>query len=112
MNMPLRTQISCREKYPEMVSLVFTGIAAEPPAMRTADNGNTIAIFAVDVKEQPHLAPTRILVVATGKQAIYAQRVVKKDLLVLVSGWFYVAQNKKGNEFIEVKARHLRALVV
>src|SRR5712692_5740826 len=94
-----------------MVNLVFTGIAGNDPNVRTTQNGNTIATFPVDVKEQPHLAPTRIHVVATGKQALYAQQMIKKDSLVMVSGWFYVEQNKKGNEFLEVKARHLRALV-
>jgi hypothetical protein len=95
-----------------MVNLVFNGIAGKDPDVRTAENGNTIAIFPVDVKEQPHLPPTRILVVATGKQALYAQQAVKKDSLVMVSGWFRVELNKKGNEFLEVKARHLRALIV
>jgi single-stranded DNA-binding protein len=95
-----------------MVNLVFTGIAGKDPDVRTAENGNTIAIFPVDGKEEPYLPPTRILVVATGKQAVYAQQVVKEGSLVMVSGWFRVEQNKKGNEFLEVKARHLRALVV
>jgi single-stranded DNA-binding protein len=95
-----------------MVNLVFTGVVENDPDVRTAENGNTIATFPVDVKEQPHLPPTKILVVATGKQAVYAQQAVKKDSLVMVSGWFHVEQNKKGNEFLEVKARHLRALVV
>jgi len=94
-----------------MVNLVFTGIVEKDPEVHSTANGLAIAIFPVDVKEQPHLPPTRIRVVATGKQAVYAQEVIKKDSLVLVSGWFYVEQNKKGNEFIEVKARHLRALV-
>jgi primosomal replication protein N len=66
----------------------------------------------VDVKEQPHLPSTRIHVVATGKQAVYAQEAIKQGSLVMVSGWFYVEQNKKGNEFLEVKAKHLRALIV
>ena len=95
-----------------MVNLVFTGKAGKSPDVRTTESGNTIATFPVDVKEQPHLPPTRILVVATGKQAVYAQQVIKKDSLVMVSGWFYVEQNKEGNEFLEVKARHLRALIV
>ena len=95
-----------------MVNLVFTGIAKKDPDIRTAENGSTIATFLVDVKELPHLPPTRIHVVATGKQAVYAQQVIKKDSLVMVSGWFHVEQNKNGNEFLEVKARHLRALVV
>ena len=95
-----------------MVNLVFTGVVERDPDVRTTENGNAIATFPVDVKEQPHLPPTRILVVATGKQAVYAQQTVKKDSLVMVSGWFYVEQNRKGNEFLEVKARHLRALVV
>jgi Single-strand binding protein family len=95
-----------------MVNLVFTGIAGKDPDVRTAENGNTIAIFPVDVKEEPYLPPTTILVVALGKSAVYAQRVIKKDSLVMVSGWFRVELNKKGNEFLEVKARHLRALIV
>jgi single-stranded DNA-binding protein len=95
-----------------MVNLTFTGIAGKDPDIRITENGNTIATFPVDVKEQPHLPPTRILVVATGKQAVYAQQAVKKDSLVMVSGWFHVEQNMKGNEFLEVKARHLRALIV
>jgi single-stranded DNA-binding protein len=95
-----------------MVNLVFTGIAGKGPDVRITENGNTIATFPVDVKEQPHLPPTRILVVATGKQAVYAQEAIRQGTLVMVSGWFYVEQNKNGNEFLEVKARHLRALVV
>jgi single-stranded DNA-binding protein len=95
-----------------MVNLVFTGIVGKDPRVRTAENGNTIATFPVDVKEQPHLPPTRILIVVTGKQAVYAQQTVKKDSLVMVSGWFHVEQNQNGNEFLEVKARHLRTLVV
>jgi hypothetical protein len=95
-----------------MVSLVFTGIAKKDPDLRPIESGNTVATFPVDVKEQPHLPPTRILVVATGKQAAYAQEAIRQGTLVMVSGWFYVEQNKNGNEFLEVKARHLRALVV
>src|SRR5258708_24014771 len=95
-----------------MVNLVFTGVAAKDPDVRIAENGNTIAIFPVDVKEEPYLPTTTIQIVATGKQAVYAQQVIKKDSLVMVSGWFYVEQNRNGNEFLEVKARHLRALVV
>jgi|HubBroStandDraft_2_1064218.scaffolds.fasta_scaffold448692_1 hypothetical protein len=95
-----------------MVNLIFTGIARNGPDVRIMENGNTTATFPVDVKEQPHLPPTRILVVATGKQAVYAQQVIEKDSLVMVSGWFYVERNKNGNEFLGVKARHLRALVV
>jgi len=95
-----------------MVNLVFTGIVAKDPEVRTTENANTIATFPVDVKEQPHLPATRILVVAMGNQAVYAQEEIRKDSLVMVSGWFYVEQNKKGNEFLEVKARHLRALIV
>jgi len=95
-----------------MVHLTFTGIAGKDPDIRTAENGNTIAIFPVDVKEEPYLPPTTIQVVAFGKSAAYAQEVIKKDSLVLVSGWFRVERNKKGNEFLEVKARHLRALIV
>ena len=95
-----------------MVHLTFTGITGKDPDIRTAENGNTIAIFPVDVKEEPHLPPTTIRVVAFGKSAIYAQEVIKKDSLVMVSGWFRVELNKKGNEFVEVKARHLRALIV
>ena len=95
-----------------MVNLVFTGIAQKDPALRAMKSGDTIATFPVDVKEQPHLPPTRILVVAIGKQAVYAQETIRQGTLVMVSGWFYVEQNKNGNEFLEVKARHLRALVV
>ena len=95
-----------------MVNLVFTGTTGNDPEVRTIANGNTIATFPVDVRQQPHLPPTRILVVATGKQAVYAQRAVKKDSLVMVSGWFLIGQNKNGNEFLEVKAKHLRALLV
>jgi len=94
-----------------MVNLVFTGIAGKDPDIRTAENGNTIAIFPVDVKEQPHLPPTRINVVAIGKQGIYAQQVIKKDSLVLVAGWFCVEQ-KRGNDYVIVKAKHLRALII
>jgi single-stranded DNA-binding protein len=95
-----------------MVHLTFTGIAGKDPDIRVAENGNTIAIFPVDVKEEPYLPPTTIQVVALGKSAVYAQQVIKKDSLVMVSGWFRVELNKKGNEFLEVKARHLRALIV
>ena len=95
-----------------MVHLTFTGIAGKNPEIRVAENGNTIAIFPVDVKEEPYLPPTTILVVALGKSAVYAQEMIKKDSLVMVSGWFRVELNKKGNEFLEVKARHLRALIV
>jgi hypothetical protein len=95
-----------------MVNLVFTGIVEKDPSVRSTEDGNMIATFPVDVKEQPHLPPTRILVVAMGKQAVYAHGEIRKDSLVMVSGWFYVEQNKKGNEFLEVKARHLRALIV
>ncbi len=94
-----------------MVNLVFTGIAGKSPDVRMTESENTIATFPVDVKEQPHLPPTRILVVATGKQAVYAHQVIKKGSLVMVSGWFYVEQSKEGNKFLEVKARHLRALM-
>src|SRR5216684_1440544 len=80
----------------KMVNLVFTGVVEKDPDVRTTENGNAIATFPVDVKEQPHLPPTRVLVVATGKQAVYAQQTVKKDSLVMVSGWFYVEQNRKG----------------
>ena len=95
-----------------MVNLVFTAIVKKDPDVHTAANGNTIATFPVDVKEEPYLPPTTIQIVAAGKSAVYAQRMVKKDSLVLVSGWFRVELNKKGNEFLEVKARHLRALIV
>lgn len=95
-----------------MVNLVFTGMAGQDPEVRTTENGNTIATFPVDIKEQPHLAPTRVLVVAIGKQAVYAREAIKQGSLVMVSGWFCVEQNKKGNEFLEVKAKHLRALIV
>ena len=94
-----------------MVHLTFTGIAGKNPEIRVAENGNTIAIFPVDVKEEPYLPPTTIQVVALGKSAVYAREVIKKDSLVIVSGWFRVELNKKGNEFLEVKARHLRALI-
>jgi hypothetical protein len=95
-----------------MVNLVFTGIAGKDPDIRIAENGNTIAIISVEVMEEPHLPPTTIRVVALGKSAVYAQQAIKKDSLVMVSGWFRVEVNKKGNEFLEVKARHLRALIV
>ena len=94
-----------------MVNLTFTGIAGKDPDIRTTENRNTIATFPVDVKEQPHLPPTRILVVAAGRQATYAEEAIKQGSMVMVSGWFYVELNKQGNEFIEVRARHLRALV-
>lgn len=94
-----------------MVNLIFTGIVEKDPDIRTTESRNTIATFPVDVKERPHLPPIRILVVAIGKEAIYAQQVIRQNSLVLVSGWFSVARNRYGNEFIEVKARHLRALV-
>jgi len=100
------------EGNPNMVSLVFTGIASTDPFVRTADNGNTIVTFSVDVKEQPHLPPTRINVVALGKQALYAEQAVRKHSLVMVAGWFCVEQNRAGNEFVEVKAKHLRTLIV
>src|SRR6266852_742890 len=80
----------------KMINLVFTGIAIEDPAMHTTGSGKTIATFPVEVKEQPHLPPTKILVVAIGKQAVYAQQVIKKNSLVMVDGWFYVERNKKG----------------
>ena len=95
-----------------MVHLTFTGVARKNPDIRTAENGNTIATFPVDVKEEPYLPPTTIQVVALGKSAIYAQHVIKKDSLVMVSGWFRVELNKKGNQCLEVKARNLRALIV
>jgi len=95
-----------------MVHLTFTGIAGTNPDVRVAKNGNTIAIFPVDVKEEPYLPPTTIRVVALGKSAVYAKEMIKKDSLVMVSGWFRVELNKKGNEFVEVKARHLRALII
>jgi len=95
-----------------MVNLVFTGIVERDPNVRVAENGNTIAKFPVDVKEEPYLPPTTIQVIALGKSAVYAQEMIKKDSLVMVSGWFRVELNKKGNEFVEVKARHLRALII
>lgn len=95
-----------------MVNLVFTAIVEKDPEIRTAENGNTVAVFPVNVKQEAYLPPTRILVVALGKSAVYAQQVIKKDSLVMVCGWFRVELNKKGNEFLEVKARHLRALIV
>jgi hypothetical protein len=94
-----------------MVNLVFTGIAGADPNVSTAESGTTIATFPVDVKQQPHLPPTRLVVIAFGKQGVYAQQVIKKDSLVMVSGWFCVGQNRTGNEFIAVKAKHLRSLV-
>ena len=100
------------EENPNMVSLVFTGIASRDPSVRVTERGNTIATFSVDVKEQPHLPPTRINVVALGKQALYAEQTVRKHSLVMVAGWFCVEQNKQGNEFVEVKAKHLRTLIV
>jgi Single-strand binding protein family len=99
------------EEIPNMVTLVFTGIASRNPSVRITDNGNTIATFSVDVKEQPHLPPTRINVIALGKQALYAEQTVRKDSLVMVAGWFCVEQNRAGNEFVEVKAKHLRTLI-
>jgi hypothetical protein len=95
-----------------MVNLVFTAIVKKDPDVHTAANGNTIATFPVDVKEEPYLPPTTIQVVAAGKSAVYAQQVIKKDSLVMVSGWFYVEVNSRGNQFLEVRARHLRALIV
>jgi len=95
-----------------MVHLTFTGIAETNPDVRVAENGNTIATFRVDVKEEPYLPPTTIQVVALGKSAVYAKEMIKKDSLVMVSGWFRVELNKKGNEYLQVKARHLRALIV
>ena len=94
-----------------MVNLVFTGIARQDPDVRTTETGNTIAKFSVDVRELPHLPPTRVDVVAIGKQGIYAQQVIKKDSLVLVAGWFCVEQ-KRGNDYVTVKAKHLRALII
>jgi single-stranded DNA-binding protein len=94
-----------------MVNLVFTGIATKCPDVCTTEKGNTVATFPVDVKERPYLPPTRILVVAVGKQAVYAQEAIEQGTLVMVGGWFCIEQNKNGNEFLEVKARHLRALV-
>jgi hypothetical protein len=94
-----------------MVNLVFTGIARQDPAVYITETGNTIATFAVDVRELPHLPPTRVDIVAIGKQGIYAQQVIKKDSLVLVAGWFCVEQ-KRGNDYITVKAKHLRALII
>jgi hypothetical protein len=94
-----------------MVNLVFTGIARQDPDVRTTETGNTIATFPVDVREQSHLPPTRVNVVAIGKQGIYAQQVIKKDSLVLVAGWFCVEQ-KRGNDYVTIKAKHLRALII
>jgi hypothetical protein len=94
-----------------MVHLTFTGIAGKNPAIHVAENGNTIATFPVDVKEEPYLPPTTIQVVALGKSAVYAQEVIKKDSLVMVSGWFRVEQ-KRGNDYVTVKAKHLRALII
>ena len=94
-----------------MVNLVFTGVARKDPDVHISEAGNTIATFPVDVKEQPHLPPTRVDVVAIGKQGIYAQQMIKKDSLVLVAGWFCVEQ-KRGNDYVTVKAKHLRALII
>lgn len=94
-----------------MVNLVFTGIATKDPEVRTAENGNTIATFSVDIVEQPHVPPTRVEVVALGKQAVYAQEAVKKDSFVMVAGWFSVEQ-RKGCDHLMVKAKHLRALIM
>jgi single-stranded DNA-binding protein len=95
-----------------MVNLVFTGIAKKDPDLRPMESGGTIATFPVDVKAQPHLPPTRVLVVAIGKQAVYAQETIRQGALVMVSGWFYVGEDTKGHEFLEVRAKHLRALIV
>jgi len=100
----------CSEEDP-MVNLVFTGIACTDPNVSTAESGTTIATFPVDVKQQPHLPPIRITVVAMGKQGVYAQQIIKRDSIVMVNGWFCVGQNRAGNEFIAVKAKHLRSLV-
>jgi hypothetical protein len=94
-----------------MVSLVFTGVVGNDPFVRNTDNGNTIATFPVDVKAEPHLPPTRILVIALGKQALYAREAINKDAQVMVSGWFLIERTRNGREIIEVKAKHLRALV-
>ena len=94
-----------------MVNLVCTGIARQDPAVCITETGNTIATFPVDVRELPHLPPTRVDVVAIGKQGIYAQQVIKKDSLVLVAGWFCVEQ-KRGNDYVTIKAKHLRALII
>lgn len=93
-----------------MVHLMFTGIAGKDPDVRITETGNTIATFPVDVKEQPHLPPMRIDVVAIGKQGTYAQRLIRKDSLVLIAGWFCVEQ-RKGCDHLTVKARHVRALI-
>jgi single-stranded DNA-binding protein len=95
-----------------MVNLTFTGIAGKDPDIRITETRNTIATFPVDVKEEPHLPPMRILVVAAGKQAAYAQGAIKQGSLVMVGGWFYMQKNAKGIECLEVRAKHLRALIV
>jgi hypothetical protein len=95
-----------------MVNLTFTGIAGKDPDIRVTETKNTIATFPVDVKDQPHLPPTRILVVAAGKQAAYAQWAIKEGSLVTVGGWFCLQKNAKGIECLEVRAKHLRALIV
>jgi single-stranded DNA-binding protein len=95
-----------------MVSLTFTGVVGRDPDVRTTENRNPLATFPVDVKEEPHLPPTRILVVAIGKQAAYAQEAIKQGSMVMVGGWFYVQKNAKGIECLEVRAKHLRALIV
>ena len=93
-----------------MVNLIFTGFAQKDPEVAITDNGNTIAVFPVDIKEEPHVPPTRIKVIALGKQSDYAQRTIRKNSMVLVSGWFYI-EHSQGHDCISVKARYLRALV-
>jgi len=94
-----------------MVNLVFTGIARKDPAVHITETGNTVATFPVEIREQPHVPPTTVEVVAIGNQGTYAQQVIKKDSLVLVAGWFCVEQ-KRGNDYVTVKAKHLRALII
>ena len=81
-----------------MVNLTFTGVVRQDLDVHTMENRNTIAMFPVDVREEPHLPPTRILVVAAGKQAVYAQEAIKQGSLVMVGGWSYTQKNAKGIE--------------
>jgi single-stranded DNA-binding protein len=107
----LRTASEQRFEEDDVFNLTFTGITLEDPEICTTQSGNTIATFQVDVKHHPHLPPTRLVVIAFGKQGVYAQQIIKRNSLVMVSGWFCVGQNRKGNEFVAVKAKHLRSLV-
>lgn len=95
-----------------MISLILTAMALNDPKVCIAANGSTIATFLVEVREEHHVPPSRIEVVAIGAPGSYAQKAIRKGTLVLVSGWFYIKQNVKGNEFVQLKAQHVRALVV